>query len=296
MIKINNLKLNRIITYLFTLFFIPHIFVSAATVEYTPLVQDAFSGLGNQSGTGFGLGVFLGQVFNFGIAAAVALAVIIIIWGGIEYMTTDSWSGKDEGKKKIQDAFYGLGLALASYLILYTINPCLVIFTANSDCKTNNAFLYPGSAANTTQTTTQIAATDTSTVSASSIYPNIGLLPSINIHSTGNCYNANSSTCTSLDGLPQSAVNGLNSIALRCQGCVTITGGTEVGHASHGENIPTVDISYNSDAVAALSGTTLNESNNYQGTNNYTCEVNGTNQQVPCANPGRSDIHIHIQF
>src|SRR5689334_12127314 len=65
------------------------------------------------------------------IAIAVVAALTFIIWGGIEYMTTDSWSGKNDGKTKIQDALYGLGLALVSWLLLYTINPTLVSFSGN---------------------------------------------------------------------------------------------------------------------------------------------------------------------
>jgi hypothetical protein len=114
-------------------------------LDYVPLTN-AFTGLSSTPSTGTNsLGNFLGQVFSFGIALAVALALIMIIWGGIEYMTTDSWENKDNGKKRIGDALWGLGLALASYLILYTINPCLVIYlgSSNSACKTSNSFLYP---------------------------------------------------------------------------------------------------------------------------------------------------------
>ena len=107
--------------------FLPTLLSFAA--EYTPLVPGAFTGVGTQSSGN--LGVFLGQAFNWAIAMAVVLALIMIIWGGIEYMTTDSWSGKDDGKTRIRNALWGLGLALISYLILYTINPNLVDFKGN---------------------------------------------------------------------------------------------------------------------------------------------------------------------
>jgi len=108
---------------------------------YTPLEPNAFAGFNTTSPTGNSLADFLGNVFSFGIAAAVVLALIMIIWGGIEYMTTDSWQNKDDGKKRIQDALLGLGLALISYLILFTINPCLVDFMGNKGCNTTNTFL-----------------------------------------------------------------------------------------------------------------------------------------------------------
>ncbi len=97
--------------------------------DYVPLEPGAFTGV--KTDTGGNLGVFLGQVFNWAIAIAVASALVMIIWGGIEYMTTDSWSGKNDGRTKIQNALLGLGLALISWLLLYTINPELVNFQNN---------------------------------------------------------------------------------------------------------------------------------------------------------------------
>ncbi|MBU6370740.1 MAG: hypothetical protein KGH93_00945 [Patescibacteria group bacterium] len=96
---------------------------------YTPLQPAAFAGI---TGNTTDLGSFLGSVFNWGIAVAVALALIMIIWGGIEKMTTDSWQKKDEGQKRIENALWGLGLALVSWLILYIINPTLVTFSGNT--------------------------------------------------------------------------------------------------------------------------------------------------------------------
>ena len=139
MLKINHKKiLFVIVTYLFVL---SYNFVYAATKEYTPLEPMAFAGLGQTTSSSNQLAIFLGQVFNWGIAAAVVLALIMIIWGGIMYMTTDSWSGKEEGKTKIENALKGLGLALISYIILYTINPCTVDYFGNNGCDKKNTFL-----------------------------------------------------------------------------------------------------------------------------------------------------------
>jgi hypothetical protein len=115
---------------------------SSAVTNYVPLSGQSTVKALNQSGNGINVGnlsSFLGQVFNLGIAVAVVLALIMIIWGGIEYMTTDAFTGKSDGKKKITDALLGLGLALISWLLLYTINPCLVQFSATSGgCATTN--------------------------------------------------------------------------------------------------------------------------------------------------------------
>ena len=73
----------------------------------------------------------LPSIFNLGIAAAVVLAFIMIVWGGILYMTTDSWTGKKDGIAKITNSLYGLGIALVAWIALYTINPNLVNFNNN---------------------------------------------------------------------------------------------------------------------------------------------------------------------
>src|SRR6187549_1130110 len=89
--------------------FIVFLFASiniASAISYAPLEPNAFPGV---TTTG-NLGSFLSNIFSFGIAAAVALALIMIIWGGIIKMTTDSWQGKSDANSKIQNAAYGLGL------------------------------------------------------------------------------------------------------------------------------------------------------------------------------------------
>ena len=69
--------------------------------------------------------LILNQIFYAGLVVAVALAVLMIVRGGIQYMTTDSVDGKGGAKLRIQAAVGGLVLAFASILILNTINPSL---------------------------------------------------------------------------------------------------------------------------------------------------------------------------
>ncbi len=100
-----------------------------AALEYEPLVENAFTGFTNTGvESGNQLGTFLAQAFQFGLAIAAALAVIMIIWGGVEVMLSESVFSKAEGRKKIQDAIWGLLLALVSWLILFTINPDILKF------------------------------------------------------------------------------------------------------------------------------------------------------------------------
>lgn len=72
------------------------------------------------------LGDYLNIIIKFAIGFAGALAVIMMVLGGIQYMSTDALSGKSEGRERITYALGGLLLALASYLILNTINPNLI--------------------------------------------------------------------------------------------------------------------------------------------------------------------------
>lgn len=96
-------------------------------MNYERLVPEAFTGFEPTAGANQ-LGQFLSQAFQFGLAIAAALAVIMIVYGGVEIMLSESMGGKSDGKKKIQDALTGLGLALVSWLILYTINPAILNF------------------------------------------------------------------------------------------------------------------------------------------------------------------------
>ena len=64
--------------------------------------------------------------YGVAIGIAAVLAVIMIIYAGIEYATIESITGKSDAKDRWQGALIGLGLLLASYLILRTINIDLV--------------------------------------------------------------------------------------------------------------------------------------------------------------------------
>src|SRR3989338_8632265 len=71
----------------------------------------------------------------------------------------------------------------------------------------------------------------------------------IGISSSGGCHNRNVKSCTSLDGIRSNTLNGVLTLK-RASGCpITITGGTEIGHAggamSHGTGYK-VDIGLNS--------------------------------------------------
>lgn len=68
---------------------------------------------------------YVRYVFNFSIAAAVLLSVIMIFVGGFQYVASEIPGAKSDAKSRIQGAIGGLIMVLVSYLILYTLDPRL---------------------------------------------------------------------------------------------------------------------------------------------------------------------------
>lgn len=71
-------------------------------------------------------GAYLGTVINATLGIIALLAFLMIVLGGIEYMTSELISSKQAGKDKILNAIWGILIALGAWLILNTINPKLL--------------------------------------------------------------------------------------------------------------------------------------------------------------------------
>ena len=69
---------------------------------------------------------FLNNLYLYLIGAAATLAVIMIIWGGLEISTQDSISKQGAGRQKIQQAILGLVLVLSPVLVFSIINPSIL--------------------------------------------------------------------------------------------------------------------------------------------------------------------------
>jgi lipoprotein-anchoring transpeptidase ErfK/SrfK len=82
-------------------------------------------GMVSTSGSG-ALGSYLNEMIKIFIGICAVLAMVMIVLGGLEYMTSELISSKENGKKKITGAIFGLIIALGSYALLYTINPDLL--------------------------------------------------------------------------------------------------------------------------------------------------------------------------
>src|SRR3989338_1798208 len=102
-----------------------------APTEYTLLAPIPLQGAGGNPTEKTNAVQYITGLFRLIIGLAGALAVVMLIFAGIKYMSTDAFSGKNEAKEIIENALWGLGLVIASWLILYTINPKLVEINFN---------------------------------------------------------------------------------------------------------------------------------------------------------------------
>jgi type IV secretory pathway VirB2 component (pilin) len=79
------------------------------------------------TGAGGGaLGGYLNLMIKLFIGICAVLAVIMIVMGGIQYMTSELPGNKEAGKERIMHAIFGLLLALGAWTLLNTINPDLL--------------------------------------------------------------------------------------------------------------------------------------------------------------------------
>jgi hypothetical protein len=179
---------------------------------------------------GIDLGGYLNALYQLGLGVATVLAVIMIIWGGLEYMTKDSIQSKSDGRNRITKALIGLLLAYGSWLILYTINPNLVSFQFLNRLKTQ------------TGTGGNAPASGEMPQSEKDIRDRLKAA-GININHTEPCGLGETTGCTTLAGLPEKAIQGLINLREACDCAITVTGGTESGHKTHGPGIPVVDVS-----------------------------------------------------
>lgn len=152
--KLKNKKIIPVIVFfVFSSFFLIGLTnsVSAQTVsntwdQYTPLTPLPGTTKGNcvtdkngiVSNCSTDIQTYIPGVFNLAIGIAGVLAVLMIIIGGVQYITTDAIQDKSDGKERIQNALWGLVLVLVSWILLYTINPKLTVFDLDVDTTTYN--------------------------------------------------------------------------------------------------------------------------------------------------------------
>ncbi|PIR37269.1 MAG: hypothetical protein COV34_03545 [Candidatus Zambryskibacteria bacterium CG10_big_fil_rev_8_21_14_0_10_42_12] len=106
---------------------VPMISFAQESREYT-LLAPLPLGQGGTEVTRTDFAGYINGMYRFVLGVAGILAVIMIIYAGFVYMTTDAFQKKQEGREHIKNAILGLLLAISTWLILNTINPNLLQF------------------------------------------------------------------------------------------------------------------------------------------------------------------------
>ena len=220
---------------LFTLFLIPDIVLGYTSLVPSSPIGAAASSLNLQS--------LLKTMYVWGVNVAVALAILFIIFGGIEYMTTDSIFKKEEGKKRVTAAVAGLLIVFASWLILNQINPKIFV----NDLSLNENLIQgskpldtggtgtSGSTSGTGSNTSSGGSTETNGKTSSEVIGDESSIRS-SLAQNGVTVNKNPCTyssqtdCTNTAGFKKSTVDAISTISKGTGGFV-ITAGTESGHA-----------------------------------------------------------------
>lgn len=126
--------------------------------EYQLLAPIPLTNPGGPADTKATTATFIPGLFKLAIALSTGLAVIMLIYAGIMYMSTDAFTGKEEAKGIIENALWGLLLAMSAWLILNTINPQLVEFNLNIEqlkiSENKNTLGTPGGPASELQQST----------------------------------------------------------------------------------------------------------------------------------------------
>ena len=219
-------------------------------------------------------GSFINLVIKIFISIIGVLGVIMIVLGGIQYMTTDAISKKEGGKEMITNSIFGLILALASWLILAAINPNLNFIKINPPQGTavsvSSGDAPPADAQNAVQGQAVCSQSPTITDTHGVVQTitqgapwaagmgddtaNRQFLTSGGVAiNANNCTNVGDSNCTSVAGYTPTQLTEI--VALKAAVCATapgctstgpdaftLTGGTECWlHKTHGPGKPAAD-------------------------------------------------------
>jgi hypothetical protein len=104
-----------------SLAFVPSAFAATPGLTNYTLLEPLPYGGNNESVTSVTAETFIPGLFRLILAIASVLAVVRLIYAGIIYMSSDAYNKKNEAKTIIQDALWGLGLAMGAWIIVATI-------------------------------------------------------------------------------------------------------------------------------------------------------------------------------
>lgn len=111
--------------YLFILSFSVIVFsLPLITLAQYQLLEPSLTG----GETNFNLIEYLKLIYRTVLMIVIVISILMVAIGGVEYIFSQVPGAKVEGKQRITNAIVGLLIGLASYLILYTIDPSFVKF------------------------------------------------------------------------------------------------------------------------------------------------------------------------
>lgn len=173
---------------------------------------------------------YLPGAFNLLIGLAAVFAVLMIVIGGIQYMSSDALSGKEDGKARIENAVKGLVLVISAWLILTTINPDLLKLNLTLDPVTVSAPPAGTSGGSGTGSPAGKPMTEAQKAEDAGIR---AMLASSNVDIKVNappCTDGQVGGCTNLNGINGSLLNNIVDLRRAVGSTIVITGGTEGGH------------------------------------------------------------------
>jgi hypothetical protein len=223
-------------------------------------------GIADKPGDTTNINKYIPGIFNFAIGLSAIFVVVMIVYGGVQYLTTDAFTGKQEGKSRIFNAIKALVLVIGAWLILYEINPKLVDIDLSIESIKAPALSTVTAGKPMTQ-----AEIDASNLIRKQLEEN-----GVKTYA-GPCINGETRGCVNLNGLPDVAKNGAIALHKDCKCNTIITGGTEDGHQTHGVDKPMLDFSfrYNPDMVNFVEKNAIGEPVMTSLGPRYTLEING---------------------
>ena len=267
---------------------------SGASLKYTPL--ENLPGFENQGGD---FATYFGNLYKLALWIVGISALFMLVVGGFLYLSSAGNTALlGTAKKTIYSALIGLVIALVSWLLLDTINSDLTnlklsglsgAISSGSSSGTGSAGTGSGGS---TATGTYTHAEAAAALSAAGI----------GITSSSGRIGCSDVGCTTLEGIPKSAIDNLISIKKDCGCSFNVTGGTEAGHASHGSGKPIVDVTQDTtlgnflySKAGGSGGATITKSPGY-GISKICVTTAWEKLNFGCGSYRESAAHFHLVF
>ncbi len=170
---------------------------------------------------------YLPGIFNLAIGVSAAFVLLNLVFGGFLWMSSDAFTKKEEGKKRIENSLKGILLVAGAWIILFTINPSLL------DVKLDiESIEVPSSA---TSTLIRVGGAILTPAQITESNTNRAALQADGIYTYApHCVQGQRRGCVNLNGLQETTKAGLISLRQSFGSDLVITGGTEEGHSATG--------------------------------------------------------------